>query len=624
MKLKYILAAGVVALLAGCDESRFLDTKPQGTLNDDLLSSAEGVELLVTSAYAGLKGPNRDMHWVPMTNWTYGEVRSDNAYKGGGGVNDGDFCTLLETFKIDATWANADEKWFQLYCCLQRCNSALRVMNTLDENTLPVLKSRKAEMKVIRAHFFFELVRLFKQVPYFDENVDIDDYKYIPNNQFTREELLGKIAQEFLDAANDLPDTQSQIGRITKNIAYAYAAKAKLYQAYQQDENNQVIAVDKQLLAEVAALCDKVGAQGKAYDLLNDFQKLDQLEYENGVESVFAVQYSMDDETEGAGNINWSNLLNAPKGPYGGDGFFLPSQNLINAYKTDAYGLPLFDTFNNSDYGTYEGNELTNVEATVDPRLDFVTGRPGITWKTYTVEPCKANWIRNSGEYGFNCTKRFYISPESEDMFQGWPWGASHLNWQIIRYADVLLWKAEALIEIGEAAGLEGGCQFGAEDRGEFQAPLLHHVPHLLHLSGPRLSLGRALYLPQVWEDLRGVEPHHRLLPPCPELERRQGPGVQGPAGVPGGELPAGGPPPLRPGCCDGARSRHRAQHTGGVGRGRPVPLHHQDLPQLQHRRAGAGEGGPRQRWHTGVSGPADGDHPHQRQRDGVCGHRSG
>ena len=53
MNLKYILAAGVVALLAGCDESRFLDTKPQGTLNDDLLSSADGVELLVTSAYAG-------------------------------------------------------------------------------------------------------------------------------------------------------------------------------------------------------------------------------------------------------------------------------------------------------------------------------------------------------------------------------------------------------------------------------------------------------------------------------------------------------------------------------------------------------------------------------------------
>ena len=413
MKLKYIFAAGVMALLASCNESRFLDIKPQGTLNDDLLASADGVELLVTSAYAGLKGPNREMHWVPMTNWTYGEVRSDNAYKGGGGVNDGDFCTLLETFKIDATWSNADEKWFQLYCCLQRCNSALRVMNTLDENSLSILKSRKAEMKVIRAHFFFELVRLFKQVPYFDENVENDDYKYIPNNQYTREELLGKIAQEFLDAADDLPDTQSQVGRITKNIAYAYAAKAILYQAYQQDDNNQVVAIDKQLLAEVVTLCDKVGAQGKTYDLLNDFQKLDQLEYENGVESVFAVQYSMDDETDGAGNINWSNLLNAPKGPYGGDGFFLPSQNLINAYKTDTYGLPLFDTFNTDDYGIYEGSELTNVDATVDPRLDFVTGRPGITWKTYTAEPCKANWVRNSGEYGFNCTRLEHEDKES-------------------------------------------------------------------------------------------------------------------------------------------------------------------------------------------------------------------
>ena len=110
-----------------------------------------------------------------------------------------------------------------------------------------------------------------------------------------------------------MPDTQSQIGRITKNIAYAYAAKAKLYQAYQQDENNQVIAVDKQLLAEVAALCDKVGAQGKAYDLLNDFQKLDQLEYENGVESVFAIQYSMDDETEGAGNIKLEQPAQCPQ-----------------------------------------------------------------------------------------------------------------------------------------------------------------------------------------------------------------------------------------------------------------------------------------------------------------------
>ena len=138
-------------------------------------------------------------------------------------------------------------------------------------------------------------------------------------------------------------------------------------------------------------------------------------------------------------NINWSNLLNAPKGPYGGDGFFLPSQNLINAYKTDNYGLPLFDTFNADDYGIYEGSELTNIDATVDPRwisLPVVLVSLG---KHIPLSLVKQTGYVTAVNMALNCTKRFYISPESEDMFQGWPWGASHLNWQIIRYADVIV-----------------------------------------------------------------------------------------------------------------------------------------------------------------------------------------
>lgn len=453
MKLKHIFAAcAMAALTTGCNESSFLDVKPQGTLNEDVLASIDGLELLVTSAYSALKGPNRDMMWVPMTNWTYGEVRSDNAYKGGGGVNDGADIALMETFDIDATWGNADSKWFQLYCCLQRANEALRVMNTMNEGMVKNLAVRKAEMKVLRAHFYFELCRLFKQIPYLDETIDTETYTKIPNNQYSREEILGMIADDLLEAASVLPEQQPEIGRVNRYVAYAYAAKVKLYQAYRQDEKNRVTTVDDALLREVVDLCGKL--DGK-YDLLDDFQQLDLLAYENGRESVFAVQYTMDDGTEGAGGINWSILLNAPKGPYNGDGFFLPSQNLINAYKTDADGLPLFDTYNDEDYGVWTGSELTQTDANVDPRLDFVTGRPGITWKTYTESPCEAGWVRNSGEYGYNCTKRFYVSPESPDMFVGWPWGASGLNWQIIRYAHVLLWKAEALVELGDAASLE-------------------------------------------------------------------------------------------------------------------------------------------------------------------------
>lgn len=453
MKLKYIIIAIATAVFAtGCNEETFLDVRPQGTLNEDVLASAEGLDLLVSSAYAALKGPNRDMMWIPMTNWTYGEVRSDNAYKGGGGITDGGDVHKMETFNIDATWGNADGKWYSLYCCLQRSNEALRLMNTLTEEEVANLEVLKAEMKVIRAHFYFELSRLFNMIPYLDETINPDTYTEIPNNGHSRDQILGFIAKDLVDAAEVLPENQAQVGHVNRYVAYAYAAKVKLYQAYVQDENNQVVSVNADLMREVVELCNKL--EGK-YGLLDDFQQLDLVAYENGKESVFAVQYTMNDGSDGAGGINWSNLLNAPLGPYGGDGFFLPSQNLINAYKTDENGLPLFDTFNDEDYGVYANGELQNIDSNVDPRLDFVTGRPGIRWKTYGVSACKASWVRNQGDYGYNCTKRFYVSPETEDMFVGWPWGASEMNHQIIRYAQVLLWKAEALVELGDGASLE-------------------------------------------------------------------------------------------------------------------------------------------------------------------------
>lgn len=393
-----------------------------------------------------------------MTNWSYGEVRADNAYKGGGGVGDAGDIHRIETMDVDATIANLDQKWFQLYCCVQRCNSALRILNQCSEADVPNLEIQKAEMRVLRAHFYFELSRLFNKIPYFDENVDEEAYVNIPNNQYTRDEILGMIAQELADAAEILPETQTEIGRVNKYVAYAYEAKVKLYQAYEQDETTHaVVNINKDLLREVVDLCNQL--EGR-YNLLDDFQQLDLLAYENEKESVFAVQYSMNDGSPDAGRINWSNLLNVPQGPYSGDGFFLPSQNLINAYQTDENGLPLFDAYADQDYDVIvfdeAGNAVnTQVDNNVDPRLDFIVGRPNITWKTHTETPCLNPWVRDQGTYGYHCCKRFFLSPESPDMFKGWPWGASGLNWQIIRYANVLLWKAEALIEIGEGAGLE-------------------------------------------------------------------------------------------------------------------------------------------------------------------------
>lgn len=465
MKLKHLYMLGAVALMtASCNEDRFLDLKPQGSLNEDIMTSTEGADLLVNAAYAALGGPEGQSWSVwchPTSNWTYGEVRSDNAYKGGGGVGDLNEVHRMETFDMDATNGFLDSKWYHLYCSVQRCNSALRVLNAATDEQVNGRVSRIAEMKVLRAHYYFELSRLFNKIPYFDENVEISQYPDIPNNEFTRDEILSMLAKEMLDAAEQLPASQPEVGRIHKYIALAYAAKIKLYQAYQQDEiTHAVTSINKELLREVVSLCDQVMTASNRYGLLDDFQGLDLVTNENGKESVFAIQYSMNDGTESAGRINWSNLLNSPGGgsPYGGDGFFLPSQDLINAYQTDANGLPDFNYQSKSDYSWAVLNNgvytLQNTTPNVDPRLDFVVGRPTITWKTYPDKPCEG-WVRDKDTYGYNCAKRFWVSPESSDMFNGWPWGASQLNWQIIRYADILLWKAEALIELNEGNGLE-------------------------------------------------------------------------------------------------------------------------------------------------------------------------
>ena len=455
MKLKNILASLCVVMTTGCSDN-FLENPPQGSLSDGVMNSPEAIELLVNAAYASLYGMTNeqgDPCMRPTTNWSYGEVRADNAYKGGGGEGDVWDVHAMETFQLQSNNGNLDGKWFNLYSLISRCNSALRVLKAADPNEYKDRDMRIAEVKVIRAHHYFELVRLFNKVPYIDEDLKVSEYVDVPNDQFTRKEHLARIAGDLLDAAEDLPEKQGEVGRINRNIALAYAAKVKLYEAYEQDEQTHAVTgVNKQLLREVVDLIDEV----KGYVLLKDFQQLDMIAYENGPESVFSVQYSMNDGSSDGGRINWSNLLNSPGGnsPYHGDGFFLPSQDLINAYQTDENGLPVFDYQSRPDYGVVEfidetHQNLSNTEPTVDPRLDFVVGRPTITYKTYRETPCQS-WVRDRGVYGHNCAKRFWISPESPDMIKGWPWGASELNWQIIRYADLLLYKAEALIELGE------------------------------------------------------------------------------------------------------------------------------------------------------------------------------
>jgi hypothetical protein len=428
MKFKYkILTTLFIALMAftACNEDEFLDVPPKGKLSSENLDNPEGVEALVTAAYSGLDQNFSDpspAFFQPPSNWSYGGIRSDDAYKGGGGVGDISQYHDLEVFNVRADNFVLQNKWEAVYVGIDRVNKALRALRDISEDNFEEKDTRIAEMRFLRGHYYFDLLKNFGTFAYIDEHTE--NPTQVPNT-FNQDSLWNYIENDFQAAIDGLPESASQPGRANVYAAHAYMCKAHIFQEEWQDALNHA---------------NKVISSGK-YALFNDLTKLWKVPYEHGSEMIFSIEYSINDGSD-FGNINWGNLLNAPRGPaYGGDGFHRPSQNLVNAYKVDGDGLPLFDTYNQSNVS--EGDP-------VDPRLDHYIGRPGIPWKSFEESVYDESWARNLQEYGPYAAKKYQIDPNSQYMVTGWPWGGSALNWPLLKYSEVLLWKAEALIELNQ------------------------------------------------------------------------------------------------------------------------------------------------------------------------------
>ena len=439
--------AAILLLAPSCNDE-FLDVQPQGVISDDALNTPENIEGIIVAAYAML---GNDHYSVPNQLWPWGDLRAGDAYKGGDGPADianfhamEIFATLQSDMKAYAPAALGDlndKKWTRLYTAVSRANNALRRLNDIPESGYPLKNTRIAEMHFLRGQYYFDLKILYKNIPWVSENDSPLDIEQLGNTDLSDAQLWENIIAEFRFAAENLPAAQSDKGRPTKFTAKASLAKALLYAAYEQSENHQVININQQKLEEVVNTVDEVVTSGK-YALEPDFANPFLWEHENGPESVWAIQRSHDDGTA-TGMIDFSAMLNAPMSTeFGCCGFHLPSQNLFNSFKTTANGLPDFDNFNNSDLNTSVN--------TVDPRLDHTVAQPGKPWKyetslIYTEE----EWARQPGIYGPFSSLKENVSPNCDCFEQLPPFMASSKNTILIRYADVLLWKAEALIELG-------------------------------------------------------------------------------------------------------------------------------------------------------------------------------
>lgn len=421
---KYMAIATVFAAsslsLTSCDD--FLDLKPTGTFTEEQLDNSS-IEGLMASAYAGLEAHffgNNESFAGPITNWVF-DVRSDDALKGGGDITMEQYIHQLEVSNVTSDNAVALDKWRNNYYAISRVHKA---MNAIENSNIANKATYLGELKLLRAYFYFDLIRIFKQVPYFTENEDPNGKRA---DEYTRDQIFSFIKQDLVDAYSVLPEEQSQAGRFNKYVAAAVMAKVSAFTSNWSDVEtyaNYVIASNK-------------------YDFYDNYGDMSKIEFNNKKESIMAVQFSTANNNA---HINWSNLLNTTYSEgalFGtGDDFFLGSQNLVDAFATDNNGLPYLDgsdhyvkTTENGD-GNYDGN--------VDPRLDFTVGRLGMPFRGHTYNK---KWCRAYDIYGEYSGKKGLIDPSSPDMVQGFPWGASALNYCIIRYSDIVLLKAEALIE---------------------------------------------------------------------------------------------------------------------------------------------------------------------------------
>lgn len=440
MKTK-LIGLFLAVFLVSC--SRFLDETPQGVVFSDELNTPENIDKMVIAAYSAL---GNDTYTVPYTSlWPYGDLRSGDSYKGGDGQGDNAEFNQYETFAINTpSNAESDELWYYLYIGVGRANDALRRIDQIDANIYPQKTVRQAEMRFIRGHFYFLLKILFKYVPYIDETVPKEDYDTISNRAYSNDALWTKIADDFRFAVNNLPESQSDVGRPNKYTAEAYLAKTLLYQAYVQDESNQVTSIDQAKLTEVDSLCSDV-IKSQKYSLEPDYADNFLTKYENGPESVFAIQYSLDDGTP-LGRLDMGHATNYPMNQeYGCCGFHVPSDNLVNAYKTDGNGLPLFSSFNEQDVVS-DGKWSS---FSWDPRLDHTAAIPGDPYKYDPDFIYQTTWARAPQVYGGLLCLKEVVLPTDPSFKKIPPFMSSSKNWPIIRYADVLLWKAEALIEMG-------------------------------------------------------------------------------------------------------------------------------------------------------------------------------
>jgi len=442
--VKILVATGLtVGFAVGCSDG-FLTREPQAQYSPTALKTAKGVEGVLLGAYAmidgtGLEGQdgwNNDIH-----NWVFGGLPSDDAYKGTD-AGDQPEQSFLEKWDFQPTNNHIKNKWRGLFKGVARTNDVINTLKDVKDMTDTRKAQVLAEAKFLRALFHFEAKKMWKNIPYIDEaafNLDNLESTKIPVDA----NAWAKIEKDLVDAAAVLPVTQSQVGRPTKWAAKALQAKALMFQGF--DVNTGAPNTAK--LTAAKTLLEEIVNSGK-YRLVDLYRDNFDASTRNNAESIFEVQFASSSANGDAANQGVG-LAHPYASPWGCCGFYQPSQNLVNAFKTGADGLPLIDTFNDSDVKSDQGLKMedafTPYEGPLDPRLDHTVGRRGILFIDYKIH--NVDFIRDQ-TYAGPYSPRKHIPSKAFTGVNGWGNLTSN-NYRLLRYDMILLWLAECEVEVG-------------------------------------------------------------------------------------------------------------------------------------------------------------------------------
>jgi hypothetical protein len=452
--LKRIALVSVSALtLTFACKDQFLEVAPTGSLAEAQLSSKAGVEGALIGAYAQLAGKGYT-RLAAANNWVWGSIRGGESNKG---TDPGDYSNinLMQRYEIPANDGDLNGTWQAKFEGVARANAVINLANGSKALSATDKTRIIAEARFLRGIYYFELKKLFNSVPYVDETVG---YGKGIEKVANTEAFWDKIEADFAFAYTNLPATSSSAGRANKWAAQAFLGKALLFQGKFADARSKFTDV----------ITNGVTTNGKKYGLVPKFADIFNAVNDNNEEAVFAIQSAMN--TGSTNNANGFDDLNYPyntgaDGPGNCCGFFQPSFSMANAYRTvgglpiltETAGAPDYNLAANAvkhDYGINSSAAFTEDAGPLDPRIDHTIGRRGIQYLDWIEHP-GANWIRKQDYAGPYSPKKYvYYKSQENSLTDGSSWtrGYATMNYNIMRFADVLLMAAEAEVEAGSLA----------------------------------------------------------------------------------------------------------------------------------------------------------------------------